>query len=236
MLTSILADVDQVYAQATNGTLPQWRPSPVVSIDGQPVSQYLQTISLFGNYEDPDTLFNQLFYSPALAFQNGGDAYFAGYNKFGLNDTTSYIFANDTTKPKIVANAAYLQQNFTNINSGAALFSKVVLPQGPTTTSATPTESSSSSTTSTQTPTQTVTGYPSNPIAFHPEFYTAGFFLEGSNDICVLVMSSFAGKLPNTQQLMQQTIRDTLSNCTQAGKTKLIVDVSANGGGAIFNG
>ena len=219
-----------------NGTLPQWRPSPIVSIDDQPVSQYLQTVSLFGNYEDPDTLFNQLFYSPALAFQKGGDSFYDGYNKFGLNDTTSYIFANDTEKPKVVANAAYVQQNFTDIDSGAALFSKAVLPPEPTTTSATPTESSAPTTTSTPPPLQTVTGYPSNPIALHPEFYTAGFFLEGSDDICVLAISSFAGKLPNSQQLMQQTIRETISNCTHAGKTKLIIDVSANGGGAIFNG
>jgi hypothetical protein len=204
-----------------------------VSIDSQPISQYLQTLSLFGNYEDPDTLFNQLFTSPALASQKQGDSYFYGYNKFGLNDTTSYIFANDTTKPKIVANAAYVEQNFTDIDSGVALFSKVVLP---TTTSATPTESSAPTTTSTPPPIHTITGYPNNPIALHPEFYTAGFFLEGSTDVCVLAMSSFAGKLPNAEQLMQQTIRETLSNCTHAGKTKLIIDVSANGGGAIFNG
>jgi hypothetical protein len=207
-----------------------------VSIDGQPVSQYLQTVSLFGNYEDPDALFNQLFYSPVLEFQNQGDSYFTRYNKFGLNDTTSYIFANDTTKPKIVANAAYVEQNFTNIDSGDALFSTAVLPPKPTTTSATPTKSTASATTSTPPPIRTVTGYPNNPIALHPEFYTAGFFLEGSTDVCVLAMSAFTGKLPNTQQLMQQTIRDTLSNCTHAGKTKLIIDVSANNGGSVFNG
>lgn len=207
-----------------------WLPSSVESIDNVPVSDYLQVKSLYSVYQDPDALFNQLFYSPALAFQNNGDAFSLRSNPFGLNDTSSFIFANDT-KPQVFSNFAYVVGNFTNINSGADLFSKFVLPATTTT--------STQQATTTQPPLTTITGYPNNPVAAHPQGYTVGFFLDGYNDTCILVMSGFEGQ--NTQDTrdqleQQQAIQDTLSNCTAAGKTKLIIDLSANGGGHVFSG
>ena len=52
-------------------------------------------------------------------------------------------------------------------------------------------------------------------------------------------MSAFEGSNktdPSDSAEIQKTIQSTLAQCTTAGKTKLIVDLSANGGGLVFNG
>jgi hypothetical protein len=210
-----------------------WTASSIVSIDNIPVSDYLQVISLYGNYQDPDALYNQLFYSPAQAQQEAGNGYRTFLNPFGLKDTSSFIFSNDTSNPKAFKNFAYINGNFnSNINSGADLFTASVLPQ--TTTTAPTTQAAIK-----ERSLPTANPYPTNPIAQHPQGYISGYFLDGYDDTCVLQMSAFEGSNttdPSDSAEIQQTIQSTLAQCTMAGKTKLIVDLSANGGGLIFNG
>jgi hypothetical protein len=214
------------------GNTLNWTLSSVVSIDGIPVSDYLQVISLFGNYQDPDALYNTLFYSPAQAQAKSGDGYAGTLNPFGLKDSSSFIFSNDTSTPKVFPNYAYVIGNFSNINSGSDLFTRSVLPYTTTTASTTAAAIKERSI-------PTMNPYPTNPIAQHPQGYMSGYFLNGYNDTCVLQMSAFAGRNTsdsNDSTEMQMTIQSTLSQCTAAGKTKLIVDLQGNGGGLIYNG
>lgn len=228
----MIADLDAINAASLAGITLNWTASPIVSIDNTPISDYLQVVSLYGNYEDPDALYNQLFYSPAQAQQKAGDGYHSFLNTFGLKDTSSFIFSNDTSNPKIYNNFAYITGNFSNINSGADLFTVSVLPQA---TTAAPTTQAAIKERSLP----TANPYPPNPIAQHPQGYISGYFLDGYDDTCVLQMSAFEGSNttdPNDAAEIQQTIQSTLAQCTAAGKTKLIVDLSANGGGLVFNG
>jgi hypothetical protein len=229
---SALADLDAINAANLAGISLNWTASSVVSIDSIPVSDFLQVISVFGNYQDPDALYNQLFYSPAQAQAKGGDGYNNFLNTFGLKDTSSFIFSNDTSAPKVFPNFAYISGNFSDINSGSDLFTSSVLPHTTATTS-------SASAAIKERSLPTANAYPTNPIAQHPQGYISGYFLNGYNDTCVLQMSAFEGSNttdPNDAEEIQATVQSTLSQCTAAGKTKLIIDLSANGGGLVFNG
>lgn len=221
-----------MYAANSAGITLNWTASSVVSIDSIPVSDYLQVISLFANYQDPDALYNTLFYSPAQAQAKSGDGYSGTLNPFGLKDNSSFIFSNDTSTPKIFPNYAYVNGNFSNVNSGSDLFSRSVLPY---TTTATPTTSAAIKERSLP----TTNAYPTDPIAQHPQGYISGYFLHGYEDTCVLQMSAFEGSNTtdsNDDTEIQSTIQSTLSQCKMAGKTKLIIDLQANGGGLVFNG
>lgn len=227
-----VADLDAMNAAYSAGITLNWKASSLVSIDSIPVSDYLQVISLFGNYQDPDALYNTLFYSPAQAQGRSGDGYNNYLNTFGLKDTSSFVFANDTSTPKVFPNFAYVSGNFSNINSGSDLFSKSVLPHTTTTTSTTTAAIKERSL-------PTANAYPTNRIAQHPQGYISGYFLNGYDDTCVLQMSAFEGS--NTTDLIddveiQATVQSTLLQCYGAGKTKLIIDLQANGGGLVFNG
>jgi hypothetical protein len=229
---NLIADLDAMNDANLAGVTLDWTASPLISIDNTPASDFLQVVSLYSNYQDPDALYNQLFYSPAQAKQGSGDGYCLYLHPFGLEDSSSYIFANDTSKPKAFSNFAYLRGNFSDINSGSDLFTASVLP--PTIT-ATPTTAAAIKARALA----SVDPYPTNPVAVHPQGYIAGYFLDGYDDTCVLAMSAFEGSNNTDTQdsaNIQLTIQNTLSSCTAAGKTKLIVDLSANGGGIIFNG
>lgn len=234
ILTKLVDDLD--LAKSTNTT--SWEPSAIVSINGITAADYLSAIAeKNSDFQDPDAIYNQLFYSIPFNFQNGGNLFNAGGYTFGFdNDTTIYQFANGSTKA--IPNVAVTFKDFTNITSGLDLFNAFEIP---TTTSAAPAAATSAPPIESDAPvkraTVTMPGYPQVPVAIHPEGYTAGYFLD--NTTAVLVMTAFASSNDsnidaNSQQ--QQVIENFLAACKAAGMTNLIVDVSANGGGSVFNG
>ena len=79
-------------------------------------------------------------------------------------------------------------------------------------------------------------GYPS-PFIREPNNLNSGYFLqgEGYDDVCVLSVPSFVGA--NVDEILFQIVNTyTINRCVAEGKTKLIVDVQANGGGTILQG
>ena len=173
---NVIDDLDAISPANLAGRTLNWTASSIVSIDNIPVSDYLQVILLYGNYQDPDALYNQLFYSPAQAKQKAGNGYRTFLNPFGLKDTSSFIFSNDTSNTKVFKNFAYINGNFSsNINSGADLFTAYVLPQ---TTTTVPTTQAAIKERSLP----TANPYPTNPIAQHPQGYISGYFLDGYDD------------------------------------------------------
>lgn len=86
---------------------------------------------------------------------------------------------------------------------------------------------------STPPPTSTpAPGYPA-PVIKQKNNFIAGYYLEnapGYEDIAVLSVPSFVGA-SGAQVEFQQVAMKFLAAAKAAGKTKLIIDVSANGGG-----
>lgn len=224
-----------------------WKPSPLVSINGVDIADYINFIAqTTSNFQDPDAIFNQALTSLAFAYNpltsSGGDLFVLGGHIYGFSaDSYNYTFANGTTHTFL--NAATTALDFTDIQNGQDLFDAVDLP--PTEDSNTPAASSTtaapSPTTAAAKPTSTaitsLIGYPS-PVVIHPDGYTSGYFLPNSS-IAVLAMQGFidASEADDDAALLQQaTIKAFLAAARKAGSTKLIVDVQANGGGDIFNG
>lgn len=79
-----------------------------------------------------------------------------------------------------------------------------------------------------------VVGYP-DPVIVASDSSISGYYIDqpGFEDVAVLVMLSFS---PSDPVEFQSVAQDFYAAAVQAGKTKLVVDVQANGGGYIFLG
>jgi hypothetical protein len=234
-------DLDKL-AVATSKTTINWTPSPIVKINGQNATDYLLYLSeRTSAFQDPDANYNQMFYSLPFAAQGGGNLYDSGAHIFGFTaDKYDYTFANGTTIS--LPNYIGTSMDWSEIASGADLFSVVDMPNAETTNSKhkrdleipaemEPNHKKKVRDISAQ------YGYPT-PVVAHSEGYTSGFFLSNSST-AVLVMTAFASsnESSETQGLEQQyVIQEFLTLCKKNNKTKLILDVSANGGGIIYNG
>lgn len=215
-----------------------------MTINGQPAADVLLKAGLETlQYSDPDAIYNLMFYSLPLYLEEVGSAWSAGGHIYGFaNDTTTYGFANGSTL--VQKNVAITNVDFSQIDSGASLFEVYELPATSDSSAATstiPTGSPSVTPTPTTTSTAAVTttqinGYPT-PVILHPDGYTGGYFLPNSS-VAVLVISGFinTAETVGADYIQQQVIKKFLADCKTAGKTKLIVDVQANGGGSVYNG
>lgn len=147
------------------------------------------------------------------------------------SDFYNYTFENGTTKS--VQNVAEALISFDDINSGQTLFD--VLNSLPSTK----VESATASTTSSVriSTTTSLVGYPT-PVVIHRDGYISGYFLPNSS-VAVLVMQGFidpAETDTDAPLLQSEVVASFLSSCLKYNKTKLIVDVQANGGGAVLEG
>ncbi|EJT71599.1 hypothetical protein GGTG_10854 [Gaeumannomyces tritici R3-111a-1] len=86
----------------------------------------------------------------------------------------------------------------------------------------------------------TVVGYP-YPVVKHYNDYIAGYFLNETEykDVAVLSIFSFSPKAGATRTTREfhefrRVVRTFISECRKAKRTKLIIDVQANGGGLLF--
>lgn len=163
--------------------------------------------------------------------------------------TTELHFANGTRR--VLQNYARILANFTGIESGEDLYRLQFAIEGtdtsahisdPTVTTTSSSSSSSAAPTSpstTSSPAQTPTpapGYPA-PVIRQINNLIAGYYIDapGYEDVAVLAVPSFVG-LGSAEISFQNTSKVFLAQALKDGKTRLIVDVSANGGGTILQG
>ena len=82
-------------------------------------------------------------------------------------------------------------------------------------------------------PATQVPGYP-KPVIVSSDHVVSGYYLDGDNsDVAVLAMTSFSPQVPAE---FQAVVENFFAEAKAAGKTKLVIDVSANGGGYILQG
>lgn len=196
-----------------------FKPSPIRTINGQGVEEYLQTVAVQADFHDADTRWNALFPSQALI---ASGTTFLGSFRTGKyqGPNTTMAFANGTAKTAM--NVAVVFADFSGVDSGPAFFKKFC--QGPQ-----PTTSSTSTSSATATPTPSHTGYP-KAILLHPNLSLGGYFLNetGYEDVAVLSIPSYES--PDVQ-LFQNLMRDFIRMSVKQSKTKLIFDLRGNGGG-----
>lgn len=257
--------IPQIYAyedvlSASFGNT-SFTPSPIVQINGVNSVDYLLGFAeRTGSLQDPDALWNNVFYSlaqVALGPLGTGTGAFSGGGRGRLQypgQDTTLGFANGTNQT--TQNFARVNVPFTNIQSGADLYRiYLTVPGGepvsveeaartdalststPVPTSATTALSSAAASSAGPTTTLPIPGYPTNPVIREMNNLNAGYFLEGEGyeDVAVLAVNSFVGA--EADELPFQAVNTYLINQAVANnKTKLIIDVSANGGGTILQG
>ncbi|KAK5116770.1 hypothetical protein LTR62_007444 [Meristemomyces frigidus] len=227
-------------------------PSPLTQIDGQDSTEWLLAYSENGSLQDPDALWNNMFYLLAqvsLGASGTGTGTFSGGGRgrwIYPGPTTTLTFANGTSVTS--QNFARVLSDFSNITSGEDIYSQYFIPPATSIGSAeelaTMTTSSASSVLPSSTssaPTSSTTtipapGFPS-PIIREMDNTNSGYFLDGAgyDDVAVLSVPTFVGA--TADEIPFQAVNTYLINrAVAANKTKLIIDVSANGGGTILQG
>jgi hypothetical protein len=189
--------------------------SPVVKINGQNATEYIQRLSEGTKYHDADTRYNTAFPNPALAAlgSDSGGLSLSHYVYDGPN--TTYVFANGTEK--VIDNLAFIPAvfDFSKVTDGHSFFEAfctgppdtTVQPAAPIASSAKPSANSKASVTpqassvlkpasaaasATPKPSPSLVGYP-KPVFIQESKKVSGYYLGDSNykDVAVLVLPAF---------------------------------------------
>jgi hypothetical protein len=203
-----------------------WTPSPISKINGQDAEDYANNWAKSCQYHDVDGRYNQLFPNQAgISYGEEINAFVVGQKPDGANTTVTH--ENGTTFT--YGNYARVLRDFTGIASGDDVYS-AFLNQGPPT-------STKKKRDETKRAQATATGYP-DPVALHSEAVVGGYFLSGQGyeDVAVLSAPSFEPESQGGATEYQNVVQSFLKQATSSGKSKLIVDLRANGGGRVFLG
>lgn len=229
-----------ILASVGNAT---FTPSAITGIDGQDAVEYLLNWSQYGSLQDRDALWNNVFYSiaaTALGPTGSGPGTFAGAGRGRWvypGATTTLNFANGSTVT--LNNFARVLANFNGVSSGDDLYQKYFAVPEEALRPPSPAVSPTISSTASAVPAATTTpapGFPP-PVIRQSNNLNSGYFLEGEGfeDVAVLSVQSFVGT-DTAEKEFQSVNQQFIAQAKAAGKTKLIIDVSANGGGTILQG
>lgn len=217
-----------------------YTPSAVTQIDGVDSVEFLEKLSQLGSLQDRDALYNNVFYELAqvsLGTQGSTTGMFTGGGRGRFvypGATTTLKFANGSEYT--MDNFAKTQISFRNISTGEDLGEKwfswgsqedgflqaeqAAEPEVPALNGAG----------------AAAPGYPS-PVVPGPQNLINGFYLDapGYEDVAILQVPNFVG-VTAAEVAFQKVTQDFIPKALADGKTKLIIDLQANGGGTILQG
>ncbi|KAF2836962.1 hypothetical protein M501DRAFT_978717 [Patellaria atrata CBS 101060] len=230
-LPSIFVYTDILLATSANAT---FKPSPIVNINGEDAVSYLENWSQYGSLQDRDALWNNLFYELAhisLGNLGSGTGVFSGGGRGRLvypGPVTEFTFQNGSTST--IENFARVQIGFAGLNSGRDIYNRY-LRYNTTTLPGVAQADGNSGAAVTPAP-----GYPS-PVIRHSGNLNGGYYLEGEGfeDVAVLAVPNFVASQAAEVEF-QEVNENFIKQAKADGKKKLIIDVSANGGGTILQG
>lgn len=231
----ILTRIEDITAyNSGNWTVP---PSALTKVNGQPVTEFLVELAQLGYLQDPDALYNNLMFEMAFDSQSTQSRYtgfFALAGRFGYfypGANTTIEFENGTIST--YQNYAEVVSDFGGVVDGPSFFQKFCTgphfqsypsPQSVPDTYLPPPLP----------PASNAHGYPT-PKVMSADFQVGGYFLDDPaySDVAVLTMVSFD---PNFAAEFQNVIETLIAEAKAAGKTKIVIDLSSNGGGDILLG
>jgi hypothetical protein len=225
----VKTDIDSYVA----GTLKE--PSPVTKINEQDAVTFLKDWAELGNLHDPDALYNLLFFSPQSAASTPG---WRGF--FGGSGGSKYIWPGPDTRLEFQnrSTASYhttarVIGDFTGVTDAASFYEQFCTGKHylKRISDATTLDTSSDPK---NTKAASPPGFP-RPAIESTDNQVSGYFLNSSStsDVAVLSLLSFYPKVPAN---FQNVVQAFLTDARAAGKRKLVIDVSANGGGSIIQG
>lgn len=207
--------------------------SAISRINGQEPSDYLEEWSMHGILQDPDALYNNVFFNLAQASL---DTYGTGPGTFAGAGRGAYVypgaetiltFENGTTK--VFENFARVMAPFGNIMNGSDLYKRWLNPDYDVSFHPiSHPQSKSESMKASEEPSPSLEGPPGypKPVALDYGNSIGGYYLDqpGYEDVAVLGVASFLHDFD-----FQDVAYEFLDKATKDGKTKLIIDLSANG-------
>lgn len=222
--------------------------SVVKLINGIDASTYVANWAYTASFnQDADAAYNTMFYKKAFEAGGIGNGYFSinGRVRFMsviirasikvlLTDivhsypgpSTSFTFANGTVLE--IDNIAHVKGDFTGVTDGPSFY-KVFCNSTSADSSAESKNALGSSTSPIIAP-----GYPA-PVITTNDSIVSGYYLdgEGYDDVAVISLLAFESESPVEFQMVAQNF---FADAVAAGKKKLVIDLSANGGGYILQG
>lgn len=215
-------------------------PSAIKSIDGTPIFKWLEEDAArnTNNLNDPDAQFNNLFSNPPRFA--AGLTSTTLLTQFEIPDNYTIKFYNGSTLEVVNEIAILGNVDFSGIESGEDFHEYIEIPHNTTSTKTSGNERRAESTTSPNPP-----GYP-KPVVKHSKNSLAGYFLDGEGNEKTAVLSilsflpigfdfktlskfDFDGYVAEGEKVLGEFIEKS----KKAGRDKLIIDVSANGGGSL---
>ncbi|CAI6335867.1 unnamed protein product [Periconia digitata] len=218
-----------------------FKPSAITEINGETATDYLEKWAQLGSLQDRDALYNNVFYELAtvsLGPVGSGVGTFAGSGRGRWpypGATTVLTFENGTTAE--FENYAKALVSFTGVTDGESLYDNYLTYTATSTISGAPENSTSPTPSPTPSPTATsipAPGYPP-PVFREANNLIGGYYLEDDYSDIALSVPSFVS-LESAEIPFQQTGEKFLAAAKAAGKKKLVIDLSANGGGTILQG
>lgn len=208
-----------------------FKASPITKINGVDAAEYLLEWSQYGSLQDRDALYNNVFYQLAVVSLGPVSGHMGTFTGGGRGrwiypgPTTKLEFKNGTVVD--YTNFAKILTNFTGINSGADLYRLKFT----TTPGAEPKSVTAAEPVNIPAP-----GYPP-PVIAESQNLIRGYYLNepGYEDVAVLAVPSFVSD-DDSEIPFQDVGTQFLAEARAAGKTKLVIDLSANGGGTILQG
>ncbi|KAI1373826.1 hypothetical protein F4677DRAFT_190108 [Hypoxylon crocopeplum] len=213
------------------------KPVAITKINGVNATTFLMDLnSLFGFTQDVDAQWNQLMPIYASPFGNNPLAFFQAY----LGPNVTLTLEDGTTQSNQSQALLSTGINFSKIVTGDDFYDAFCNPDKapkPTARSlATPRRPKPSRLVRRD---PALTDYPPFVVKNSKEGTAMGFFLDGTgfDDVAVLAISSFLEE-DNRQYLpgFQSAVEKFLKQSRAAGKKRLVIDLTANGGGSIAAG
>ncbi|KAJ4329080.1 hypothetical protein N0V84_000437 [Fusarium piperis] len=222
-----------------NNHLLDYYPSAIKSIDGIPIYKWLEEDAAHNtnNMNDPDAQFNNLFSNlPRSAVGLAGTTLIT---QFEIPDSYKIKFYNGSTLEVVNEIAFPPTVDFSGIESGEDFHKYFEVPQNKTSSTKKPSGNERRAVG------KDIVGYP-KPVVKHSRNSIAGYFLEGEGyeKTAVLSILSFLplgfdfstlGTFNMTEYVLEgeEVIVEFIEKAKKAGRDKLVIDLSANGGGSV---
>jgi hypothetical protein len=223
-------------------------PPAIVKINGQDAVRLIEEQGLkFINFQDPDSQWNSQFQTYAVPTARTALA----SSIFFLGDSVTLEYDNGQ---KVTQDSYALIRptaNFTGVRTGEDFYQKFCNPANtpPPLTGGgggqpmqPPTPQPTAPPGTLQPPAPAIPGFPMPAIRDSGANITAGYFLQGAGyeDTAVLSVLGFSpeGDFDILEYVVnfQKVTENFLAMCKQAGKKKLVIDVTGNGGGLVAAG
>lgn len=217
--------------------------SPVVLINGIDAATYIENTVYTASFnQDPDAAYNSMFFTKAVFGAGEGSGYFSGGGRIRFSyqgPNTTFTFANGTEAT--FENVASVQSSLAGITDGESMFNtfcsganEFAASGGKPTTASSASAPASAASKPTASSGVKVPGFPA-PVDITDDAVVSCYFLDGPGfeDVAVLSVLAFESESPAE---FQAVTSNCIAQARAAGKTKLVVDFSANGGGYILQG